>query len=152
MHTKKLSKQVILFGVAGVFSACIQTILMKILTQPNILPSLFLFENLYYSYPISNAISNFGGIISNYYFSIIFSIFKRGKHSKHKEMRLFIIFSIFTALLNYLLFSIFIRIFKQPIINLGFISFGNIVFSTLLAIFFSSLVNFFVKKKLIFHN
>nr|WP_228427792.1 GtrA family protein [Apibacter raozihei] len=147
---KRHKRQLILFFIAGVLSAIIEISLMKILSLPQMLPSIFSFENKSYSYPISNLLSTGGGILSNYFFSIRY-VFERGKHSKKKEFYLFITLSIITMFMSWGIFALFHSFINKPV-NLLVYTVGDIVFCKAAAIFLVSLVNYVAKKKIVFSN
>jgi putative flippase GtrA len=143
-------KQFSLFFIAGILSAIIEISLMKFLSLPSALPDFISFENRTYGYPFSNMLSTSGGIVSNYYFSILF-VFKRGKHSKKREITYFMILSIITMLMSWALFSLFHSFIYQPV-NLIVMTVGDIVFCKASAIFLVSLINYAAKKKFIFSS
>ena len=121
---------------------------MKFLSLPYALPRFVPFENRAYGYPCSNILSTSGGIISNYYFSILF-VFKRGKHSKKRELTYFMILSVITMLMSWMLFALFHSFIHHPV-DLIVITVGDIVFCKAVAIFLVSLINYVVKRKFIF--
>ncbi|TWP26201.1 GtrA family protein [Apibacter muscae] len=148
---KKHKKQIILFFIAGFISAIIEISLMKILSLPQMLPSIFTFENKAHAYPLSNIISTAGGIMSNYFFSIRY-VFERGKHSKRKEFALFLLLSIITMLMSWGVFAFFHSFIHEPINIFHIIKVGDIVVCKAAAILLVSVINYIAKKKIVFSN
>lgn len=142
--------QISLFILAGAMSALIEISAMKFFSLPQSLPSIFSFESRKYGYPLSNVFSTSLGIISNYFFSIWF-VFKRGKHSKRKEMLYFVLLSIITMFMSWGLFAFFHSYIHKPV-KILFITLGDIVFCKAAAIVVVSVVNYISKKKLVFSS
>lgn len=145
-------KQILFFIIAGALSAVIEVGTFKVFSV--YLPKIFDWEkNLYGIYfPFSNILSTGCGIISNYFFSIWF-VFVRGKHSKRREFAYFMGISVFTTFLSLIVFQIFFRfIFVNEYFDLGFFIFSPEMLSKISAIALVSLLNYILKKRIIFHS
>ena len=145
-------KQVILFVIAGAMSAVIEIGTFKLFSV--YLPQIFEWEkNLYgVHFPLSNVLSTMCGIISNYFFSIWF-VFERGKHSKRREFAYFMMISALSTLLSLIFFQIFYNsVFKNEYFDLGFFVFSSEMLSKISAIVLVSILNYSVKKRLIFNG
>ncbi|MGM5630979.1 GtrA family protein [Apibacter raozihei] len=145
---KKHKRQVFLFLIAGAVSACIE--IFSLLIFEKFLPVYFSFENLKNGYPLSSILATGAGILSNYILSIRY-VFKRGKHSKRKEFSLFLILSIGTVIMTWALFTFFLSISTHLFSDIVFKhSKLNIIFSRAAAISIVSVLNYWLKKKLVF--
>lgn len=144
-------KQVIFFVIAGGLSAIVEIGSFKLLSV--YLPKLFSWEyNLYgIRYPFSNILSTCCGIISNYFLSIWF-VFERGKHSKRKEFVYFISVSVVSTFISLLLFQLLFRFVFKDTIDLGFYVLSQEMMSKITAILLVSMLNYSIKKKVIFNG
>ena len=142
-------KQVLLFVVAGALSAVVEIGSFKIFSV--YVPPIFSQENNFHGihFPLSNIFSTSFGIITNYFLSIWF-VFERGKHSKKKEFAYFMIVSFFSTLLSLSFFQIFFRFVFKDHIDAGFFVFSQEILSKIAAILVVSVLNYSVKKKVIF--
>ncbi len=144
-------KQVLLFIFAGALSAVVEIGSFKILSL--YLPKIFIDENNFHGihYPLSNIFSTCCGIITNYFLSIWF-VFERGKHSKRKEFAYFMSVSFLSTILSLIVFQMFFRFVFTDAINLGFFVFSQEMISKIAAILLVSMLNYTVKKKMIFNG
>ena len=144
-------KQVLFFIIAGALSAVVEIGSFKILSL--YLPKIFIDENNFHGihYPLSNIFSTCCGIITNYFLSIWF-VFERGKHSKRKEFAYFMSVSFLSTILSLIVFQMFFRFVFTDVINLGFFVFSQEMISKIAAILLVSMLNYTVKKKVIFNG
>lgn len=144
-------KQVLLFIVAGGLSAIIEIGSFKMLSV--YLPKIFQWEyNLYgIKYPESNILSTGCGIITNYFLSIWF-VFERGKHSKKKEFAYFITVSVASTFVSLFLFQILFHFVFRDRIDIGIFVLSQEMLSKIAAIILVSILNYSVKKKVIFNG
>ena len=144
-------KQVLFFIIAGALSAVVEIGSFKILSI--YLPKIFIDENNFHGihYPLSNIFSTCCGIITNYFLSIWF-VFERGKHSKRKEFAYFMSVSFLSTILSLIVFQMFFRFVFTDVINLGFFVFSQEMISKIAAILLVSMLNYTVKKKMIFNG
>ncbi|QNS40356.1 GtrA family protein [Chryseobacterium manosquense] len=144
-------KQVLFFIIAGALSAVVEIGSFKILSL--YLPKIFIDENNFHGihYPLSNIFSTCCGIITNYFLSIWF-VFERGKHSKRKEFAYFMSVSFLSTILSLIVFQMFFRFVFTDVINLGFFVFSQEMISKIAAILLVSMLNYTVKKKMIFNG
>lgn len=144
-------KQVLLFVIAGGLSAVIEIGSFKIFSV--YLPLIFSGENNYHGihFPLSNIFSTSCGIITNYFLSIWF-VFERGKHSKRKEFAYFMFVSFFSTLLSLTFFQLFFRFAFKENIDVGFFVISQAILSKTAAILLVSVLNYSVKKKVIFNG
>lgn len=144
-------KQVLLFVVAGGLSAIIEIGSFKIFSV--YLPFIFAQENNFHGihFPLSNILSTSFGIITNYFLSIWF-VFERGKHSKRKEFAYFMFVSFFSTLLSLTFFQLFFRFIFTDNVDLGFFVISKAILSKIAAILLVSILNYSVKKKVIFNG
>jgi putative flippase GtrA len=144
-------KQVIFFIIAGGLSAIVEIGTFKMLSV--YLPKVFPWEyNLYgIKYPFSNILSTSCGIITNYFLSIWF-VFERGKHSKKKEFVYFIGVSIISTLISLFLFQVLYHFVFKDAINLGVYVLSQEMISKIASILIVSLLNYSIKKKVIFNG
>ncbi|MHA6696333.1 GtrA family protein [Chryseobacterium sp. A321] len=143
-------KQIVFFMVAGALSALIEISSFKLFSVE--LPKVFVQETNFkgISYPLSNLFSTTLGIVSNYFFSIWF-VFTRGKHSKSREFLYFMAISVLTMLLSLLVFQLFYNfIYQNESFNLGFFTFSAEMLSKISAIILVSILNYSVKKRIVF--
>ena len=144
-------KQVIFFIIAGGLSAIVEIGSFKILSI--YLPRLFSSEyNLYgIKYPFSNILSTSCGIITNYFLSIWF-VFERGKHSKKKEFLYFISVSVVSTFISLIIFQILYHFVYKDVIDLRFYVLSPEMMSKITAILLVSMLNYSIKKKIIFNR
>ena len=144
-------KQVLLFVVAGALSAVVEIGSFKIFSV--YLPRIFSQENNFHSihFPLSNIFSTSCGIITNYFLSIWF-VFERGKHSKKREFAYFMFVSFFSTILSLTFFQLFFRFMFTAHLDLGIIVISKEILSKIAAILLVSVLNYTVKKKVIFNG
>lgn len=145
-------KQILFFIVAGGMSAVIEIGTFKLLSM--YLPRLVGWEEDLYGihFPLSNILSTACGIISNYFFSIWF-VFERGKHSKRREFAYFMGVSAVSTLLSLFFFQVFYNfVFKNEAFDLGFFVFSDEILSKISAILVVSILNYSIKKRMIFNG
>lgn len=144
-------KQVLFFIIAGALSAVVEIGSFKILSL--YLPKIFIDENNFHGihYPLSNIFSTCCGIVTNYFLSIWF-VFERGKHSKRKEFAYFMSVSFLSTILSLIVFQMFFLFVFTDVINLGFFVFSQEMISKIAAILLVSMLNYTVKKKMIFNG
>ena len=144
-------KQVLLFVVAGALSAVVEIGSFKIFSV--YLPLIFSEENNYHGihFPLSNVLSTSCGIITNYFLSIWF-VFERGKHSKRKEFAYFMFVSFFSTLVSLAFFPMFFRFVFKDHLDVGFFVLSQEILSKIAAILLVSILNYTVKKKVIFNG
>ncbi len=144
-------KQVFLFVVAGAMSAIVEIGSFKVFSV--YLPSIFSQENEFHGihFPLSNIFSTSCGIITNYFLSIWF-VFERGKHSKKREFAYFMFVSFFSTILSLIFFQIFFRFMFTAHLDLGYIVLSKEILSKIAAILLVSVLNYTVKKKVIFNG
>lgn len=144
-------KQVLLFVVAGGLSAVIEIGSFKIFSV--YLPLIFFGENNFHGihFPLSNILSTTCGIFTNYFLSIWF-VFERGKHSKRKEFAYFMFVSFFSTILSLTFFQIFFRFVFKDNLHFEFLVISKEILSKVAAILLVSVLNYSVKKKIIFNG
>lgn len=144
-------KQVIFFIIAGGLSAIIEIGSFKIFSSqlPNIFPQEYNFHGIHF--PLSNILSTSCGIMTNYFLSIWF-VFERGKHSKRKEFFYFMVVSFFSTLLSLLFFQLFYSFIFKNNIDLIFYTLSTEMMSKISAILLVSILNYSIKKKIIFNG
>ncbi|WP_434981033.1 GtrA family protein [Daejeonia sp. YH14] len=144
-------RQVLLFILAGGLSAIVEVGSFKIFSV--YLPSLISMEKNFYGihYLFSNIFSTTLGIVSNYFFSIWF-VFQRGKHSKRREFAYFMGVSVFSTFLSLMIFQLFFRYIFLDNFSIGFFVFSPEMISKIAAIIVVSVLNYTVKKRLIFNG
>ncbi len=144
-------KQIIFFIVAGGLSAIVEIGSFKIFST--FLPEFIAQEQNFHGihYPLSNILSTSCGIITNYFLSIWF-VFERGKHSKKKEFLYFMIVSFISTLLSLTFFQVFYGYVFKSNINLVILTLSPQIISKIAAILLVSILNYSVKKKVIFNG
>lgn len=144
-------KQVLLFIIAGGLSAVVEIGSFKLFSI--YLPQIILQEQDFHGihYPFSNILSTTCGILFNYFLSIWF-VFERGKHSKKKEFAYFMIVSFISTLLSLTFFQVFYSFIFKSNINLIFYTLSPEMISKIAAIVLVSILNYSVKKKVIFNG
>lgn len=144
-------KQILFFIIAGGLSAIVEIGLMKVFSHyiPEYIPSETSWHGI--SYPISNILSTTCAIIFNYFLSIWF-VFERGKHSKKKEFTYFMVVSFISTILSLIVFNILFNNLIHDPIDLGIYALSPIIVSKALAIIIISVLNFSIKKRVIFNG
>lgn len=144
-------KQVFFFVIAGALSAVVEIGSFKIFSV--YLPQIFPQENNFHGihFPLSNIFSTTCGIVTNYFFSIWF-VFERGKHSKRKEFAYFMSVSFLSTFLSLAFFQIFFRFVFKDNFDLGVFVFSQEMLSKIAAILLVSILNYSVKKRVIFNG
>lgn len=144
-------KQVLFFIIAGGLSAIVEIGSFKFLSTS--LPHFFPRETNFHGvhYPLSNIFSTSCGIITNYFLSIWF-VFERGKHSKRKEFAYFMMVSFISTLLSLGFFQIFYSYVFKDNIDLMVYTLSPEVISKIAAILLVSVLNYSIKKKIIFNG
>ncbi|MBS1550232.1 MAG: GtrA family protein [Bacteroidetes bacterium] len=147
----KKQKQVLFFILAGGLSAVIEIGSFKFFSMwlPEIYPQE---TNLWgIHFPFSNILSTSCGIISNYFFSIWF-VFERGKHSKRREFAYFMGLSIASTIFSLIFFQLFFRYLFTENIDIKIFTFSPEMLSKISAIIVVSLLNYSLKKRVIFNG
>lgn len=144
-------KQILFFIIAGGLSAVVEIGSFKIFSTylPHFISQETDFHGIHY--PLSNIFSTSCGIITNYFLSIWF-VFERGKHSKRKEFAYFMAVSFISTLLSLAFFQIFYSCIFKDNINLIFYTLSPEMISKIAAILLVSVLNYSVKKKVIFNG
>lgn len=144
-------KQVLFFIIAGGLSAIVEIGSFKIFST--YLPQIFSQEQNFHGvhFPFSNIFSTSCGILSNYFLSIWF-VFERGKHSKKREFVYFMGVSFVSTLLSLFFFQIFYSYIFKDNIDLIFYTLSPEMISKIAAILLVSILNYSVKKKVIFNG
>lgn len=144
-------KQVLFFIVAGGLSAIVEIGSFKLFSVniPKIYPQETDFRGVHF--PLSNIFSTTCGIIFNYFLSIWF-VFERGKHSKKREFTYFMFISFLSTFLSLFFFQIFFSYIFKSNINVVFITLSPEIISKIAAIILVSMLNYSVKKNVIFNG
>lgn len=144
-------KQVILFIIAGALSAVVEIGSFKIFSI--YLPTVFPWEYRFYGihFPLSNIFSTSCGILTNYFLSIWF-VFVRGRHSKNREFVYFMGVSFLSTMVSLAFFQIFFGFVFSSHLDLSVIVFSREMLSKVSAILLVSVMNYTVKKKIIFNG
>lgn len=144
-------KQVLFFIIAGGLSAIVEIGSFKLFSVfiPNIITSEKNFHGIHF--PFSNILSTCCGIIFNYFLSIWF-VFERGKHSKRKEFAYFMFISFFSTVLSLFFFQIFFSYIFKDNLNLIIYTLSPEMISKISAIILVSILNYSVKKNVIFNG
>ena len=144
-------KQILLFAFAGALSAIVEIGTFKIFSVH--LPQVFSQETNFHGihFPLSNIFSTSCGIVTNYFLSIWF-VFERGKHSKNKEFAYFMGISFLSTIVSLSFFQLFLRFVFLDYLDLGFFVFSQEMLSKIAAIVLVSVLNYTVKKKIIFNG
>ena len=144
-------KQVLFFIIAGGLSAIVEIGSFKLFSV-NIPKSFPQETNLHgIHFPFSNIFSTCCGIIFNYFLSIWF-VFERGKHSKRKEFAYFMLISFLSTILSLAFFQIFFSFVFKDNINLVIYTLSPEMISKISAIILVSILNYSVKKNVIFNG
>ncbi|CAD7802239.1 hypothetical protein CHRY9390_00899 [Chryseobacterium aquaeductus] len=144
-------KQVLFFIIAGGLSAIVEIGSFKIFST--YLPQIFSQEQNFHGihFPLSNILSTSCGILTNYFLSIWF-VFERGKHSKKREFVYFMGVSFVSTLVSLFFFQIFYSFIFKDNIDLIFYTLSPEMISKISAILLVSILNYSVKKKVIFNG
>lgn len=144
-------KQVLLFIFAGALSAIVEISSFKVLSV--YLPLIFSGENNFHGirFPVSNILSTSCGIFTNYFLSIWF-VFERGKHSKKREFAYFMSVSFASTIVSLIVFQVFFLFVFVNHLDVGFFVFSQEMLSKISAILLVSVLNYTVKKKVIFNG
>ncbi len=144
-------KQIIFFGIAGALSAFVEIGFFKVFSI--YLPQIFSAERDFHGihFPLSNVLSTGGGIITNYFLSIWF-VFERGRHSKKREFAYFMFISLFSTILSLVFFQVFFRSIFTANFDFGIFVLSREISSKIAAIVVVSVLNYTLKKKVIFNG
>lgn len=144
-------KQVVFFIVAGGLSAVLEIGSFKLFSMqiPTFFPQEPNLKGIHY--PLSNVFSTGFGIFSNYFLSIWF-VFERGKHSKKKEFTYFMLVSLFSTLLSLLFFQLFYLMVFTDNFHFKLFTLSPEILSKVSAIVLVSVLNYSVKKRVIFNG
>lgn len=144
-------KQILLFILAGALSAVVEIGSFKIFSVnlPHYFPQEQDFLGIHF--PLSNIFSTSSGIITNYFLSIWF-VFERGKYSKKKEFAYFMIISFFSTMISLAFFQLFFGFVYLNYFDAGIFVFSQEMLSKISAIVLVSVLNYSVKKKVIFNG
>jgi putative flippase GtrA len=144
-------KQVLFFIVAGGLSAVIEIGSFKLFST--VIPHFFSSEANFHGihYPMSNIFSTSCGIVTNYFLSIWF-VFERGRHSKRKEFAYFMMVSFISTFLSLGFFQIFYSYVFKDTVDLIIYSLSPEIISKIAAILLVSVLNYSIKKKIIFNG
>ncbi|KQR95613.1 sugar translocase [Chryseobacterium sp. Leaf180] len=144
-------KQILFFIIAGGLSAVVEIGTFKIFSS--MLPKFIANEKDFHGlhYPLSNIFSTSCGIIFNYFLSIYF-VFERGKHSKKREFTYFMGVSFISTVISLGMFQIFYSFIFKDNIDLNFYTLSREMMSKISAIVLVSVLNYSVKKKVIFNG
>lgn len=144
-------KQILFFILAGGLSAIVEIGSFKVFSS--YLPQFISQEQNFYGihFPLSNIFSTCCGILTNYFLSIWF-VFERGKHSKRKEFAYFMGVSFVSTLLSLAFFQVFYGFIFKDNIDLIFYTLSPEIISKISAILLVSILNYSVKKKVIFNG
>ncbi len=144
-------KQVLFFIIAGGLSAIMEIGSFKLFSVQ--IPIFFHQEQNFKGvhFPLSNVFSTTAGIITNYFLSIWF-VFERGKHSKKREFTYFMLVSFFSTLLSLWFFQLFYRFLFTDNLKLIFFTLSPEILSKISAIALVSILNYSVKKNVIFNG
>lgn len=144
-------KQVLFFVIAGGLSAIVEIGSFKLFSVN--IPKIFSQEVDYRGihFPLSNVLSTCCGIIFNYFLSIWF-VFERGKHSKKKEFAYFMFISFLSTILSLTFFQIFFKYVFKDNLDLILYTLSPEMISKISAIVLVSILNYSVKKNVIFNG
>ena len=144
-------KQVLFFIIAGGLSAIVEIGSFKLFsfTIPIVYSSETNFHGIHF--PLSNILSTTCGIVFNYFLSIWF-VFERGKHSKKREFAYFMVISFFSTILSLLFFQLFYNTIFRDNLDLIIYTFSPQILSKIAAIGLVSILNYSIKKNVIFNG
>lgn len=144
-------KQVLFFVIAGGLSAIVEIGSFKLFSVS--IPKLFSQEVDYRGihFPLSNILSTCCGIIFNYFLSIWF-VFERGKHSKKKEFAYFMFISFLSTILSLTFFQVFFKYVFKDNFDIILYTLSPEILSKISAIVIVSILNYSVKKNVIFNG
>jgi len=144
-------KQVLFFIIAGGLSAIVEIGSFKLFSVN--IPSFYSSETNFHGihFPLSNILSTTCGIVFNYFLSIWF-VFERGKHSKKREFAYFMVISFFSTILSLLFFQLFYNTIFRDNLDLIIYTFSPQILSKIAAIGLVSILNYSIKKNVIFNG
>jgi putative flippase GtrA len=144
-------KQVLFFIIAGGLSAIVEIGSFKLFSVN--IPIFFSRETNFHGihFPLSNILSTTCGIVFNYFLSIWF-VFERGKHSKKREFAYFMVISFFSTILSLLFFQLFYNTIFRDNLDLIIYTFSPQILSKIAAIGLVSILNYSIKKNVIFNG
>ena len=144
-------KQVLFFIIAGGLSAIVEIGSFKLFSVN--IPIFFSSETNFHRihFPLSNILSTTCGIVFNYFLSIWF-VFERGKHSKKREFAYFMVISFFSTILSLLFFQLFYNTVFRDNLDMIFYTFSPQILSKIAAIGLVSILNYSIKKNVIFNG
>ncbi|MGS0748213.1 GtrA family protein [Halpernia sp. GG3] len=147
----KKQKQILLFILVGGLSAVFEIGLFKMgsVYLPKVISSELNFYGI--KYPLSNVLSTLFAILFNYALSIRF-VFEQGKYSKKREFLYFMIVSSISTILSLSLFQLFFHYVFLHNFSFLFFVFSPEILSKIFAIIVVSVLNYSVKKKIIFNG
>ncbi|PIE50304.1 MAG: sugar translocase [Flavobacteriales bacterium] len=150
-HLILKQKQVLFFILAGGLSAIME--IGSFTFFSSVIPIVFPKELdlMGVHYPFSNIFSTGLGIISNYFFSIWF-VFERGKHSKKREFFYFMVVSVMSTILSLIFFQIFFNWIFTEHLDLKIITMSPQILSKVFAIGLVAILNYSIKKRVIFNG
>ena len=144
-------KQVLFFIIAGGLSAIVEIGSFKLFSVN--IPIFYSSETHFHGihFPLSNILSTTCGIVFNYFLSIWF-VFERGKHSKKREFAYFMVISFFSTILSLLFFQLFYNTIFRDNLDLIIYTFSPQILSKIAAIGLVSILNYSIKKNVIFNG
>ena len=142
-------KQVLFFIIAGGLSAIVEIGSFKLFSVN--IPIFFSSDFHGIHFPLSNILSTTCGIVFNYFLSIWF-VFERGKHSKKREFAYFMVISFFSTILSLLFFQLFYNTIFRDNLDLIIYTFSPQILSKIAAIGLVSILNYSIKKNVIFNG
>ena len=144
-------KQVLFFIIAGGLSAIVEIGSFKLFSVN--IPIFYSSETNFHGidFPLSNIFSTTCGIVFNYFLSIWF-VFERGKHSKKREFAYFMVISFFSTILSLLFFQLFYNTIFRDNLDLIIYTFSPQILSKIAAIGLVSILNYSIKKNVIFNG
>ena len=144
-------KQVLFFIIAGGLSAIVEIGSFKLFSVN--IPIFYSSETNFHGihFPLSNILSTTCGIVLNYFLSIWF-VFERGKHSKKREFAYFMVISFFSTILSLLFFQLFYNTIFRDNLDLIIYTFSPQILSKIAAIGLVSILNYSIKKNVIFNG
>lgn len=144
-------KQVLFFIIAGGLSAIVEIGSFKLFSVN--IPTFYSSETNFHGihFPLSNILSTTCGIVFNYFLSIWF-VFERGKHSKKREFAYFMVISFFSTILSLLFFQLFYNTVFRDNLDMIIYTFSPQILSKIAAIGLVSILNYSIKKNVIFNG
>lgn len=144
-------KQVLFFIIAGGLSAIVEIGSFKLFSVN--IPRFYSSETNFHGihFPLSNILSTTCGIVFNYFLSI-WLVFERGKHSKKREFAYFMVISFFSTILSLLFFQLFYNTVFRDNLDMIIYTFSPQILSKIAAIGLVSILNYSIKKNVIFNG